>query len=163
MKEAFSYTPPTPSFAKSSNAYLPRKAGQKTFAIGDIHGDLPKLLMALMSAKLITQTPSSTSDEDVTLSDFKWSGGDSVLVQVGDILDRGSFECACLHLLATLSHQAAEEGGGVVFCLGNHEVLNALGLFNYADKEGNTEFESIFGGYFDHVEEGGEVSDGQGA
>ena len=39
-----------------------------------------------------------------------------------------------------------------VMCLGNHEVLNALGLFNYADKEGNEEFERVFGPAIDRVE-----------
>jgi len=76
------------------------------------------------------------------------------LVQVGDVLDRGKFECACLALLASLSRQAREGGGGVVLVLGNHEVMNTLGLFNYADDEGNEEFERTFGGHFD-AQDGG--------
>jgi len=156
MMDAFSYTPPTPSFPTSSS-YIPRTPGQRTYAIGDVHGDLTKLVMALVKAGLVEQKVREGEDkENATLSDFVWSGGDSILVQVGDILDRGSYECACIHLLSALSHQASKSGGGIVLCLGNHEVLNALGLFNYAESEGNEEFERIFGGYFDHVDEGGE-------
>jgi len=86
MSSSFQYTPPTPTFGRSNNSYIPRSPGQRTYAIGDVHGDLPKLLLALITANLVTQVEAT---DDPTLADFRWSGGDSVLVQVGDILDRG--------------------------------------------------------------------------
>ena len=144
---AFEYTPPTPKFTKSNNAFLPRKVGQKTFALGDIHGDVGKLVAALRASELVEVADSGGSNP--TVDDLMWAGGDSILVQVGDVVDRGSTEVVCLHLLSRLSRQAAEAGGGVVLCLGNHEILNTLGLFNYADRGGNEEFESVFGPLFD--------------
>ncbi|GMI04534.1 hypothetical protein TrLO_g15477 [Triparma laevis f. longispina] len=144
---AFSYTFPTPTSPPSSLSHIPLTPNQKVYAIGDVHGSLKKLLHALTVAKLV-KIPEGKEDE-IVLKDVEWIGGDSLLVQCGDVLDRGSFECACFHLLAVLSRKAAEEGGGVVLCLGNHEVLNTLGLFNYADKGGNEEFERIFGDFFD--------------
>ena len=125
---------------------MPRSPGQSTFAIGDVHGDLPKLVHALSAASLIAPPAEGTP-----ISEVKWTGGDAILVNTGDILDRGSFECACLALLAGLSRQAVQEGGGVVLLLGNHEVLNTLGLFNYSDKGGNEEFEATFGQFFDSL------------
>ncbi|GMH61156.1 hypothetical protein TrST_g393 [Triparma strigata] len=150
--DAFSYSFPSPS---DSASYVPLNVGQRVYAIGDVHGDLRKLLQALTFAKLIRVPEPASEDGGIVLKDVEWLGGDSVLVQCGDVLDRGSFECACFHLLSVLSERARGEGGGVVLCLGNHEVLNTLGLFNYADKGGNDEFERIFGGYFDE-QEGGE-------
>mmetsp|Transcript_34869 Transcript_34869/g.100381 ORF Transcript_34869/g.100381 Transcript_34869/m.100381 type:complete len:528 (-) Transcript_34869:44-1627(-) len=66
-----------------------------------------------------------------------WTGNNTILVQVGDVLDRGTEELACYQLLAQLSHQALEHGGKVICLYGNHEALNAQGLFQYAlsDKE----------------------------
>jgi hypothetical protein len=143
-RDLFSYTPPPNHRAK-----IPRKVGQKTFALGDIHGDLPKLILALAAAGLIEPPVSGMS-----VSELKWAGGDSMLVQVGDILDRGITECSCLATLALLSQQAVKQGGGVVLLLGNHEVLNTLGLFNYAEKEGNEEFERIFSPYLTSISGG---------
>merc|ERR1711871_1156034 len=77
MMDAFSYTPPTPSFPTSSS-YIPRTPGQRTYAIGDVHGDLTKLVMALVKAGLVEQKVREGEDkENATLSDFVWSGGDS--------------------------------------------------------------------------------------
>ena len=108
--------------------------------MGDVHGDLTALVRALALAKLIAPLTTTTS-----LGEIRWIGEDSLLVQVGDVLDRGSEECSCFFLLALLSRQAKEVGGGVVLLLGNHEILNVLGLFNYAEKGGNEEFEKVFG------------------
>lgn len=60
-----------------------------------------------------------------------WVGGNTHVVQVGDILDRGDDEIGILMLLREL-HQQAREFGGAVHCLnGNHESLNISGEFRY--------------------------------
>lgn len=61
-----------------------------------------------------------------------WIGGDTIIVQCGDVLDRGMEELACYELLAKLSHQALQHDGKVILLVGNHEALNALGAFQYA-------------------------------
>ena len=58
-------------------------------------------------------------------------GGDTVVVQVGDVLDRGDDEIAILILLQKLHKQAEKEGGAVYILNGNHEVLNVSGDFRY--------------------------------
>jgi len=108
------------------------KKGQRIVSFGDVHGDLIALSKFLKTARVMDD-------------DFNWCGGESLLVQVGDVLDRGDHELACFYLLCKLSRQASEAGGGVILLHGNHEALNAMGLFQYAFPEGNAEFEEIVG------------------
>jgi len=61
-----------------------------------------------------------------------WIGNDSVLVQTGDILDRGDHSCDALRLLAKLQGQAETSNGKVVALMGNHELLNLMEYFVYA-------------------------------
>jgi len=129
------YLPPGPSIIK------PRK-NQRIIAIGDVHGDINALESFLRTGNLIH--PWST------VSDPKWSGGDTICVQCGDILDRGDEELACLRLIANLSRQAPQSGGAFRMLYGNHEALNAVGLFQYANKGGNAEFESEIGQLIDN-------------
>jgi hypothetical protein len=60
-----------------------------------------------------------------------WAGGDTLLVQVGDILDRGDDELRLLSLFASLKKQAQEAGGDVFVLHGNHEAMNVMGDFRY--------------------------------
>ena len=118
------------------------KEGQRIVAFGDVHGDLPALYKFLSAAKVIDPT-------SIESGDIKWTGGDTILVQTGDILDRGAKELECFRILCSLGHQAEEVGGKVYVLYGNHESLNAAGLFQYADPEGNIEFEQTFGAKLD--------------
>lgn len=52
-------------------------------AVGDLHGDLDKAISALKLAQCI-----AVSGEGVV----SWIGGDTTLVQLGDVLDRGDVE-----------------------------------------------------------------------
>jgi len=90
----------------------------RLIAIGDLHGDCTVFEQVLRVAGLY--------------DNGRWIGGSTVLVQIGDVLDRGDEELRLLRLLRTLKTEAAAAGGAVVTLLGNHEVLNAMGISVYA-------------------------------
>lgn len=136
-----------PDFAPKASAYaLPPPAadsltdleeGRRIVAFGDVHGDLGALRSFLVTAGVLD--PESPPD------DPRWSGGNTICVQTGDVLDRGDDELACLRLLASLSRQARGAGGELILLLGNHESLNFVGLYHYANPGGNEEFEHEVG------------------
>jgi len=113
------------------------RKGQRIVSFGDVHGDIDALVNFLVTAKIM--------DKDSTACNPIWCGGDTICVQTGDILDRGDDELACLRLLASLSRQAAEKGGSLTILYGNHEAINCIGLFQYANPGGNVEFEVDIG------------------
>eukprot|EP00587_Corethron_hystrix_P000293 CAMPEP_0113311560 /NCGR_PEP_ID=MMETSP0010_2-20120614/8749_1 /TAXON_ID=216773 ORGANISM="Corethron hystrix, Strain 308" /NCGR_SAMPLE_ID=MMETSP0010_2 /ASSEMBLY_ACC=CAM_ASM_000155 /LENGTH=373 /DNA_ID=CAMNT_0000167225 /DNA_START=148 /DNA_END=1269 /DNA_ORIENTATION=- /assembly_acc=CAM_ASM_000155 len=113
------------------------ETGQRLVAIGDIHGDFDQLRKALVISGVLD--PRSTNLEPI------WTGENTICVQCGDILDRGDGELACYRLLADLARQAHSQGGALSLLFGNHEGLNIEGLFQYAWKEGNAEFEKDIG------------------
>ncbi|CAF1926607.1 BnaC05g14160D [Brassica napus] len=96
-------------------------------AIGDLHGDLEKSKEAFRIAGLID-------------SSHRWTGGSTVVVQVGDVLDRGGDELKILFFLERLKREAEREGGKVVTMNGNHEIMNVEGDFRFVTKEGLEEF-----------------------
>ena len=100
---------------------------KRIIAIGDIHGDIHGLKRALKIAELI-------NDQD------DWVGGKTVLVQVGDQLDRGDFELEIIYLLEKLSSQALRAGGKVLALLGNHEIMNVELDFRYVTPMGFENF-----------------------
>ena len=102
----------------------------RVVAIGDLHGDLDATRRALRTAQVI-------DDKDA------WSGGTSVLVQTGDILDRGDDERAILDLFERLREEAKSAGGAVHVLLGNHEVMNVEGDFRYVTRAGFMSFENV--------------------
>lgn len=96
--------------------------GRRIVAIGDLHGDLEQARSALKIAGVL-----SSGGQDF------WTGGDTVLVQLGDILDRGEDEIAILSLLRSLDIQAKANGGAVFQVNGNHETMNVEGDYRYVD------------------------------
>jgi hypothetical protein len=81
------------------------------YALSDVHGDTEVTFHLLASAGLITKT-----------APVAWSGGKSVLVVVGDVIDKGTKALPIIDLLMTLESQARAAGGRVVVTLGNHEA-----------------------------------------
>jgi len=86
-------------------------AAERVIAIGDVHGSFENLTAILSHAGLI--------DEDL-----RWSGGNAVLVQTGDLMDRGRDVRRVLDLMIDLQTTAPATGGRVVVLWGNHEVIN---------------------------------------
>ncbi|ONK77116.1 uncharacterized protein A4U43_C02F3260 [Asparagus officinalis] len=96
--------------------------GRRIVAVGDLHGDISQARSALEIAGVL-----SSDGHDL------WTGGETVLVQLGDILDRGEDEIAILSLLRSLNIQAESSGGAVFQVNGNHETMNVEGDFRYVD------------------------------
>lgn len=56
-----------------------------------------------------------------------WSGGDTILVQTGDLMDGGENLRSTLDLFMRIQEEASAAGGRVIALLGNHEVMNIIG------------------------------------
>ena len=123
---------------KCMNTNLPSilPAVPRIIVIGDIHGDMDKLLQCLIIARLIKNK--------------KWIGGDTVVVQVGDQIDscyRGNgppdqcnyiikqddypSDIEILYFMTDLHNQATKFGGAVYSLVGNHEIMNVNGDMTY--------------------------------
>lgn len=64
-----------------------------------------------------------------------------MVVQVGDVLDRGGEELKILYFLEKLKREAERSGGKILTMNGNHEIMNVEGDFRYVNKEGLEEFQ----------------------
>ena len=115
----------TPSVAEAaqSQAVLP----PPIIAIGDLHGDLEAARKALLLAGAMDENDS-------------WIGGNMILVQTGDILDRGDDEEAILDLFERLRDEAKEAGGAVHLLHGNHELMNVYLDYRYVTEGGFSAF-----------------------
>lgn len=96
------------------------KTPQRHIIVGDVHGELTGLKEILTHAGLI----------DVWVD---WSGKDAVLVQTGDVIDRGPHSVEAVQFLRRLQAQAMAAGGRVLRLCGNHELMLLQGNFKYAD------------------------------
>jgi len=82
-------------------------------AVGDLHGDYKAWTDISRAAGLVDQRG-------------RWAGGKTVLVQMGDIVDRGPDSLKIIRNLMALQREAARKGGKVVVVLGNHEAMMVL-------------------------------------
>jgi len=99
-------------------------------AIGDVHGDIEAARKALTAAGVID-------------AQYHWSGGHTVVVQVGDQLDRGDDEREILDWFEVLADEAHTAGGAFYALIGNHEQMNAQLDFRYVTDGGWTDFADI--------------------
>jgi hypothetical protein len=87
---------------------------ERIVAVGDIHGAYDGFVSILREAKVIDNRD-------------RWAGGRAILVQTGDVVDRGPDSRKALDLLRRLEREAERAGGRVIALLGNHEVMWMLG------------------------------------
>ena len=98
-------------------------------AIADIHGAYDAMVATLQNV-------------DVLGDDLEWTGGQTQLVIVGDILDRGPKSRAAMDLLMRLEGEAAAAGGRVHVLIGNHESMILTGDMRYVSA---AEYEAFAG------------------
>ena len=96
-------------------------AADRIVAVGDLHGDYDAFLDIARAAGL---------------SDGKgrWTGGEAVLVQLGDITDRGPDSLKIIRHLQAFEQAAPKKGGKVVVLVGNHEAMNVTGDLRYVHR-----------------------------
>jgi hypothetical protein len=117
----------------------------RIIVIGDIHGDMEMTRELLKVAKVI-------NDND------DWIGGNTVVVQVGDQIDRcrPTIDSQCdthgttkldensdwkiLQYFTDLHKKARDVGGAVYSLMGNHELMNVNGDFRYVSYKGIEDF-----------------------
>jgi Calcineurin-like phosphoesterase len=103
-------------------AKAPADQRDAVVAIGDVHGDFDDFVIILQRAGLID-------------AQHHWTGGQTTLVQVGDLLDRGPKPREVMDLVISLENEAPKAGGRVVALLGNHEMMNVMGDLRYVTAE----------------------------
>jgi hypothetical protein len=87
-------------------------------SVGDVHGAFDRFEAILREAGLIDARGA-------------WIGGAAILVQTGDLLDRGPDSRRAMDLVRRLEGEAARAGGQVHALLGNHEVMRIAGDVRY--------------------------------
>lgn len=115
---------------------------KRIIAIGDIHGDLNLAIRSFKLASLIDDNHNWIANPP-----------DTVVVQIGDQIDScrpipGIFDCQrerreydeandvrVLAFFDQMDRKAREKGGAVYSLIGNHELLNCEGIFDYVSYE----------------------------
>ena len=102
----------------ASDAQTIEEPRPRIVAVGDVHGSPDAFSRVLRAAELVDETGN-------------WIGGNAILIQTGDLTDRGPGVREVLDLMRDLERSAAGDGGRVVSLLGNHEVYNLIGYYDY--------------------------------
>ena len=87
-------------------------------AVGDLHGDFAAWRDIARAANLIDAKGA-------------WIGRDTVLVQTGDVVDRGPDSLKIIQDLVRLQREAQRARGQVIALVGNHEAMNVTGDLRY--------------------------------
>lgn len=93
-------------------------APARIIAIGDLHGDY-EAFEALLNEAGLTDIRG------------RWTGGEAILVQTGDVPDRGPDSLKIIQRLQELQKKAPRKGGQVITLVGNHEAMNVTGDLRY--------------------------------
>jgi hypothetical protein len=90
----------------------------RIIAVGDLHGDFAAWRDIARGAQLVDDAG-------------RWTGGDTVVVQTGDAVDRGPDSLKIIQDLMRLQREAARAHGQVIALVGNHEAMNVTGDLRY--------------------------------
>jgi hypothetical protein len=130
------------------------RTSSRVVAFGDVHGAYDDWVAMLRELGVID-------------SGLNWSGGDTHLVSLGDLIDRGSGSRDVVELMMKLDRQAEQAGGAVHMVLGNHEVMVMTGDLSYvsveefaafADGESAADREALYADYRRFNPEGDEAA-----
>lgn len=100
---------------------------ERVVVIGDLNGH-PQLFERLLAGTGLVDL------------EGRWSGGSTVLVQMGDLVNRGTGSRSAMERLLHLRGEARRNGGEVLWLLGNHEAMTALRHEAYVTPEEYLEF-----------------------
>ena len=109
---------------------------KRIVAIGDLHGDFKATVLALRLARVIDKRN-------------HWIGGKTVVIQLGDQIDRGgrnttyrdeNSELKIMNLFDNLANEARRVGGACFSLMGNHELMNVQGNFQCVSPKGFEQF-----------------------
>ena len=112
---------------------------EKVIVFGDIHGDLNAFKSCLRKANLIN------------IQD-RWIGEKIHVIQVGDVLDRKprsdhysdeDSEFILISFILKLQIESYLSGGGYHPIIGNHELMNIMGIFDYVSNLGMRHFNNF--------------------
>tara|TARA_B100000902_G_scaffold70965_2_gene76536 strand:+ start:406 stop:1911 length:1506 start_codon:yes stop_codon:yes gene_type:complete len=163
-----------PVLKTAHKSYYPTQ--RRVIVIGDVHGDLDKLIDCLILSKCIQlpvniNIPSSSERTNLNMFNYfnsiKWTGKDTYIVQVGDQIDRirptewdknkvavGNGikdEGSSLHifyLLWYVNTLAKKYGGRVISLLGNHEFMNVEADYRYVSPYEFNEYFTAFNKFY---------------
>ena len=163
-----------PVLKTAHKSYYPTQ--RRLIVIGDVHGDLDKLIDCLILSKCIqlpiqTKIPSMSERTNLNMFNYfnsiKWIGKDTYIVQLGDQIDRirptewdknkvavGNGikdEGSSLHifyLLWYLNTLAKKYNGRVISILGNHEFMNVEADYRYVSPYEFNEYYSAFNKFY---------------
>jgi len=99
-----------------------RFTAPELYSIADLHGDLNQTVGALKLANLVDEK-------------LNWIGEKAILVQTGDIVDRGEHSAKIYDLFRKLKKEAQTSGGDVLQLLGNHEIMNINEEYTYVTEK----------------------------
>lgn len=100
---------------------------RRIVVVADVHGGYTELVSVLRESAVIDDA-------------LHWRGGDTHLVSLGDLLDRGPDSRKVIDLVMRLEGEATAAGGAVHLVLGNHEVMNMIGDLRYVSAADYTAF-----------------------
>lgn len=106
----------------TTSAVMPASPQRRVLSVGDLHGDFRHTQLILR-------------DLGVLGPDGGWAGGDAILVQTGDVTDRGDASGPIFAQLFRLQDEAPLANGEVILLFGNHELMNLENDFRYATPE----------------------------
>lgn len=165
----------------------------RLIAVGDIHGDMDLMIDSLTIANLIVEVDKPHNNtvriiyKDGKPKHFQWTGGKTVVVQVGDQVDRcrpfynaeQNVYAPCNDERTTYDDEASDEkilvffsdldklarkqGGAVYSLIGNHELMNVMGNMDYVSYLGLKEYMSSekqvnATGRINHFKRGSDIS-----
>jgi hypothetical protein len=82
-----------------------------------------------------------TTNKPFACSAVGWIADTTILVQTGDIVDRGNDTIVVYSLFMRLAEQGRAVGGQIIQPLGNHEIMKMMGDLRYVTDGDWTSFD----------------------